>query len=385
MNMNEQPIRLSDPDISASELELVEAVLCTPQLGQGRMVEAFEGEFADWLGRKHAIAVSSPTLAVWLCLAAWEIGDGHEVVSSGHSWHQIARGVSLAGAKPVFADIDYWSGTLAPAKAAEKVTPATRAILAGNTNGHPADWKALRALAAQHEIKLIEDCSESLGSRYAGQKVGTFGDCAIFDFSQTSALCCGEGAMIVSDNLGFARTLRYLRDRQSEQRYSISISRLLPLNARISEITAALGLAQLKRIEAILAKRKQVALWYQDQIKSFEGIKPPYLAPEAEEVNWFLYTVHLGTRFSQSSCRTIVEDMHTAGVDAALYSHPLYLERYYIEQGWRKGSCFVTEKVADRAIALPFHSHLDEEQIKFIVKTAKDALVNVGAGAAIYL
>ena len=383
--MNEDPIRLTDPDLSSSELKLVEAVLCTPQLGQGRMVAAFEGEFAAWLGRKHAVALSSSTLAVWLCLAAWEIGGEDEVIASGHSWHQIARGISLAGARAVFADIDYWAGTLAPAKAADKITDRTRVILAGNTNGHPADWKGLRALADQHGLRLIEDCTESLGSRYAGQVVGTFGDCAIFDFSQTSALCCGEGAMIVTDDLDFARTLRYLRDRQPEQRYSISISRLLPLNARISEMTAALGIAQLKRIDDILARRKQVALWYEDEIKSFEGIKPPYLAPDVDQANWFLYTVHLGTRFSHSSCRAIVEDMHTAEVEAELYSHPLYLERCYIEEGWRKGSCFVTEKVADRAIALPFHSHLDEEQIKFIVKTAKDASVNVGAGAAIYL
>lgn len=215
--------------------------------------------------------------------------------------------------------------------------------------------------------------------------VGNFGDCAIFDFAQPSALCCGEGAMIATDDPDFARALRYLRDRQPEQRHSVSISRLLPLNARISELTAALGIAQLRRVDQIIAKRKQVALWYEDQIESFEGIKPPYLAPDAAEVNWFLYTVHLGTRFSHSSCRAIVEDLHTAGVEAELYSHPLYLERYYIEQGWRKGSCFVTEKVADRAIALPFHAHLTEDQVAFIVKTAKDASINVGAGAAIYL
>lgn len=383
--MGDEPIRLSDPDISGSELELVEAVMCTPQLGQGRMAEAFESEFAAWLGRQHAIAVSGSTLALWLCLAAWEIQGEDEVIASAHSWHQIARGISLAGAKAVFADIDYWAGTLAPQKASEKITDKTRAILAGNTNGHPADWNALRALARQHKLKLIEDCSESIGSKYAGQMIGSFGDCAIFDFSQLSALCCGEGAMIVTDDVEFARNVRYLRDRQPEQRYSISISRLLPLNARISELTAALGIAQLRRIDDILAKRKQVALWYEEQIKSFEGIKPPYLAPDVDEVNWFLYTVHLGTRFSHSSCRAIVDDMHTAGVEAELYSYPLYLERHYIEQGWRKGNCFVTEKVADRAIALPFHTHLTEEQIKFIVKTAKDASINVGAGAAIYL
>jgi len=378
-------IRLSDPDISGAELKMVEAALCTPRLSQGALVEAFEGSFAAWLGRGHAVAVSGSTLAVWLCLQAWEIRPRDEVITSGHSWHQIARGISLAGATPVFADIDYWAGTLAPGKAEEKVTANTKAILAGNTNGHPADWRALRALAQKHGLKLIEDCTESIGSRYAGTMVGNFGDCSIFDFSQPSALCCGEGAMIVTDDLDFARTLRYLRDRQPGQRYSISISRLLPLNARISELTAALGVAQLKRAGAILAKRKQVTRWYEDEIKSFEGIKPPYLGPDVDEVNWFLYTVHLGTRFSHSSCRAIVEDMRTAGVEAELYSHPLYLERCYVEQGWRKGSCFVTEKVADRAIALPFHTHLTEDQVAFIVKTAKDASVNVGAGAAIYL
>jgi len=378
-------IRLSDPDISGAELEMVEAALCSPRLGQGALVEAFEDSFAAWLGRGHAVAVSGSTLALWLCLKAWEIRADDEIIASGHSWHQISRGISLAGATPVFADIDYWAGTLAPEKAAEKITGSTKAVLAGNTNGHPADWRALRALAQKNNLKLIEDCTESIGSRYAGTPVGNFGDCAIFDFSQPSALCCGEGAMIVTGDLDFARTLRYLRDRTPEQRSSVSISRLLPLNARISELTAALGIAQLKRIDEIAAKRQQVALWYEDQIKSFEGIKPPYLAPDVTELNWFLYTVHLGTRFSHSSCRAIVEDMHTAGVEAALYSHPLYLERHYIEQGWRKGSCFVTEKVADRAIALPFHTHLTAEQIAFIVKTAKDASVNVGAGAAIYL
>lgn len=381
----DETIRLSDPDISSSELAMVEAVLCSPRLSQGRIVEAFEEQFAGWLGRQHAVAVSSATLAVWLCLNAWEITGDDEVIASAHSWHQIARGISLAGTKPVFADVDYWSGTLAPGKAADKITDHTRAIMAGNNNGHPAEWKGLRALADSHGLKLIEDCTESIASRYDGRMVGTFGDCAIFDFSQPSALCCGEGAMIVTDDLDLARTLRYLRDRRPEERRSISISRLLPLGARISEVTAGLGLAQLKRIDEILARRKQVADWYLEEIKSFEGIKPPYEAPDVNEVHWFLYTVHLGTRFTLSSCAAIIEDLRTAGVEAELYSHPLYLERYYIEHGWRKGSCLVTEKLADRAIAMPFHAHLTPGQIKFIVKTAKDASINVGAGAAIYL
>jgi len=385
MSDEDDTIRFFDPDISSSELALVEAVLCSPRLSQGPVVAAFEKEFAGWVGRQHAVAVSGSTLAVWLCLAAWELKEDDEVITSGHSWHQIARGISLAGMKTVFADVDYWSGTIPPAKAADKITDHTRVIMAANTNGHPADWKGLRALADAHGLKLIEDCTESIGSRYAGKMVGNFGDCAIFDFTEPSAICSGEGAMIVTDDVDFARTLRYLRDRQPEQRRSISISRLLPLGARMSEMTAGLGLAQLKRIDEILGRRQQVAEWYRDEIKSFEGIKPPYEAPDVEEVHWFLYTVHLGTRFSLSSCAAIIEDLRTAGVEADLYSHPLYLERYYIDRGWRKGTCLVTEKLGDRAIAMPFHAHLTAEQIKFIVKTAKDASVNVGAGAAIYL
>jgi len=383
--MSEELIRLSDPDITQAELAMVEAALCAPRLSQGALAEAFEQAFAAHIGRSHGVAVSGSTLALYLCLQALGIKPGDEVIAPAHSWHQIARAISLVGAVPVFADIDYWSGTLAPEKALTRITGNTRAILAGNTNGHPADWQPLRALARQHGLRLIEDSTEAIGSRYRDLPVGSFGDCSIFDFSQPSALCCGEGAMIVTDDLELARRLRYLRDRRPEDRFSVSITSYLPISARISELTAALGIAQLKRLDSILAARRQVAQWYEGQIKSFEGIKPPYLAPEASEVHWCLYTVHLGTRFSLGSCRAITEDMRTADVEAALYSRPLYLERHYTDRGWKKGICPVTEKVADRAIALPFHAHLTEDQVKFIVKTAKDASINVGAGAAIYL
>ena len=382
--MSDDLIQLSDPDITQAELKMVETALCSPRLSQGILVEAFEQAFCARIGRQYGVAVSGSTLALWLCLQAWDIKAGDEVITTGHSWHQIARAISLCGATPVFADIDYWSGNLQAEKAAAKITDKTKCILAGNTNGHPADWQSLRALADLHGLHLIEDSTEAIGSRYRGKQVGNFGDCAIFDFSQPSTLCSGEGAMIITDDLEFARRLRYLRDRTPEQRFSVSISSYLPINARISELTAALGIAQLKRLDEIIAKRHQVTQWYEEQIKSFEGIKPPYLAPEVENVNWFLYTVHLGTRFSLSSCRAIIDDMQTAGVEAELYSHPLYLERYYIDRGWQKKSCFVNEKVADRAIALPFHTHLTESHIKFIVKTAKDASLNIGAGAAIY-
>ena len=152
----------------------------------------------------------------------------------------------------------------------------------------------------------------------------------------------------------------------------------------MSDLSAALGLAQFKRLEEILERRRLIEHLYYAHVQSFEGIKDPYVGPEVTEVHWFLYLVHLGTRFSRSSRDAIVEDLRVERVQAAAYCNPLHLQRHYFELGYRRGNILVTEKVADRAVALPFHTHLDEDQIEFIVATMKDASVNIGAGAAIY-
>lgn len=377
-------IPLSDPDISQQELDAVRDVLTAPRLSQGPMVARFESAFAGYTDRRQGVAVASGTLGLLLVLKAMGIGPGDEVIASPYSWHQIAHAIVLAGATPVFADIEYWSGTLAPDKVAAKITPHTRAILAGNTNGHPAPWMALREIATNHGLRLIEDSTEAIGSTYQGRRVGGFGDCAVFDFSQPSALTCGEGGMVVTDDAELASKLRYLRSRKLDERFSLVISGNVPHQAGISELTAALGLTQLQRIEQILDRRKQVEQIYYDYVKSFEGIKDPYIGPDVTEVHWFLYLVHLGTRFSKSSRDAIVNDLHTEKIESAAYCQPQHLQAFYTQLGYRKGDFKVTEKVADRIIALPFHAHVNEAQVGFIVQTAKDASINIGAGAAIY-
>ncbi len=376
---------LNDPDLVQSDLDAVMEVLQSPRLSMGEAVESFEEEFARYIGRKHAVAVSSGGIALLLTLKAMGIGPGDEVVASAHSFRETVHAITLAGAKPVFADIDYWAGTLDPAKAEKRITEKTRAIVAGNANGHPAPWEPLRALASQNGLALIEDSTESIGSVYKGALVGSFGDCAIFDFSQPGALACGEGGMIVTDNDETAAMLRRLRSRKPQERGSVVLGAWPPLQAGLSDIAAALGLAQLRRIELLLARRKRVERWFQEYVRSFEGIKDPYVAPDVEQCHWFLYVVHLGTRFTRSSRDAIVDDLRTEKIDACAYSQPLHLQRHYFDLGYRKGDLFVTEKVAERAVALPFHAHLTEDQVAFIVGTMKDASINVGAGTAIYL
>lgn len=384
MSDDEEWIALSDPDISAVELEAVANVLKSPRISAGEVVEAFESDFAEYVGRRYAVAVSSATQGLVLALRALGICPGDEVIASAYAWHQIAHAIALVGAVPVLADIDYWSGALLADKAAAKITPRTRALLASNPNGHPADWNSLRALAKLHGLALLEDSTEAIGSRYQGQLVGSFGDVAVFDFSQPSALVCGEGGMVVTDDPALASELRYFRGRALDERFSISIASRLPYQVMMSDMSAALGLAQLDRLDEILARRKRVEGWYLEYIQSFEGIKPAYIAPEVDEIHWMTFLVHLGTRFTRSARNQIADDLLTAHIEAPAYCQPLHLQYFYSNLGYHKGDLPVTEKVADRALALPFHGHLDEDTIAFVVQTAKDSSVNVGAGAAIY-
>jgi dTDP-4-amino-4,6-dideoxygalactose transaminase len=380
----DEPIPLSDPDLSAEELKAVEAVLRSPGLSAGPVVDEFEKAFAKYLGRKYAIAVPSGTLGLALILLAQGIGPGDEVIAPSYSFRECAQAIAALGATPVFADIDYWSGCVTAAKAEAKITDKTRAIVVLNSNGHPADWTALRALAEKTGLPLIEDCSESMGSRYKGQLVGTFGDASFFDFSQPSVLVCGEGGMIVTDNVDLAMAIRRRRSHAVEERGSVAVTSAPALQAKMSDISAALGLVQLSRLDELLERRRDTETNYSKFVQAFEGIKPPYVAPDVTELHWFLFVVHLGTRYDRKSRDTIVEELAQEQVEAAAYSAPLHLQRHYFERGWRRGDLLVTEKVADRAVALPFHCHLLPEQIEFIVATAKDSLVSVNTGAGAY-
>lgn len=380
----EHELRLCEPDVGEVEHTLVAAALEQPRLSAGPLAEAFEQRFAAAVGRRHAVAVASGTVGTWLVLRALGIGPGDEVVASPYGWHQVAHAVTLAGAKLVFGEIDYWSGCLDPARAATVITPATKALIAGNVNGHPAAWHALEALARERGLKLIEDSTEAIGSRYAGRRVGAFGDASVFDFSQPSLLCCGEGGMVVTDDEALARELRYLRRRALADRRSVSVGARVPLQAGLGELTAALGMAQLARLPEIVERRAEVEAAYLEEMRSFEGIKPPYRAPDVEHVNWMLYVVHLGKRFTASACDQIVDDLAEEGIEAAVYCQPLHQQFHYRQAGGVRGQFPLCERIADRAIALPLHAGLTADHVKFIVKTLKDSSVNVGAGAAIY-
>lgn len=378
-------ISLVDPDIGEAEVAVLGRVLTAGGLSDGRMTKAFEDAFAAYVGRAHAVAVSSGTMATLLALKALGLGPGDEVLCTPYGWHQVQHAIALCGATPVLVDIDYWQHTMNPEKAAARITPATKAILAGNVNGHPAHWDELTELAGKHDLFLIEDSTEAIGSTYKDRMVGSFGDCSTFDFSEPGVLLTGEGGMIVTDDTDLAHQLRYLRRREIEHRNTVVITRTVPFQASMSNLNAALGLVQLKRLPDILAKRQVVIGYYEAAMASFEGIKPPYKGPGATAVHPMVYTVHLGTRFTASGRKAVLEDLDTHDVDASDYGQALYTQQYYQERGANRADYPVCQKTVDRALALPLHHKVTEDQVQFIVETLKDATINTGAGAAIYL
>lgn len=383
--MDSDWIPLSMADTGEREQQLIAHALESGRLSNGPLVEAFEAVFADFHERKYAVAVSSGMAGAWLALRALGIGPGDEVIASAYSWHHLAHAIAHVGARPVLADIDYWSGALSAESAEKLITPSTRAILVNNCNGHPADWRAFRALADKYKLALIEDSSEAIASRYYDDLVGSFGDIAIFDLSQPLAISCGEGGMVLTDDPQLASELRYLRAHSLTDRQSVSVGSRVPLAANMGDVAAAIGIAQMERIYEILARRKQVETWYHEQMQTFEGIKPPYIADGVNEVHWMLYVVHLGKRFTASARAKLIEDLDDEAVEAAAYSRPLYQHFHYMSTyGYGMGQLKNTERIADRSLALPLHSFIEPDQVRFVISTLKDAATNIGAGVPIY-
>ncbi|WP_297386333.1 DegT/DnrJ/EryC1/StrS family aminotransferase [Acidiferrobacter sp.] len=358
-------------DITAADRERMQAMAQEHPLTQEAAITAFETQIAVALGRRHAVACANAACGLEAVLKAHGIGPGDEIIVSAYSWHEIAREVWRAGATPVFSDIDYWSGTLNPEKAARKIGPAARAMLIANTNGHPADWEAFRTLGERHGLVLIEDSTEALGSAYDETPVGRFGDASLFDFRARGPVACGGGGMVLTDDARVAESLRQ----------NLGGMPHAPLSAH----TAVLLQAQWGRLDATLSARAHVAELYARHIRSFEGIKDPYTAPRVTAHHPFTFLVHLGARFSRFARDAIVDDLRADGIEARPYATPLYRDGQCRQKGFAGAGCGITDKIADRGIVLPFHAGLAEADIAVIVEAVKDASINVGAGSAIYL
>jgi len=280
----------------------------------------------------------------------------------------------MTGAKPVFVDIDPVSLNIDPSKIESKITEKTKAILPVEVFGNPAGFDKVCEIAQKHNLKVIEDSCEALGSALNGKKAGTFGTMSVFGFYPNKQITTGEGGMILTNDDELADICLSLRNQGRGKDDSWLCHTRLGYNFRLSDINCALGIAQLERIEQIKAKRRQVARWYQEMFTDDDRLIVP-TEQNGCDVSWFVFVVRLTDGFSAQQRDRILEEMKKRGIQVGNYFPPVHLQPVMVEQfGYKRGDFPITESASDRTIALPFYNDLTKDEIAIVCRTLKEIL-----------
>jgi perosamine synthetase len=370
-------INLSQPDITRAEKEAVLSVLETPQLSLGPQLSAFETAVAKAAGVKYAVAVNSGTSALHLIIRALGIKEGDEVITTPFSFVASANCALYEKATPVFADIRPDTFNIDPSLIEKKITKKTKAILAVDVFSEPADWDALRKIAKRHNLFLIEDSAESLGSSYRGKRCGGFGQAGIFAFYPNKQITAGEGGAVVTDSKKIADFCRSSANQGRKVAGGKWLEHVrLGYNYRLDEMSCALGLAQLKRFEEILAKRSQVAAWYREKLGAVSGIEIPEPAPGVSR-SWFVYVVLLDKKYAGAKRDRVIKDMAARGIQCSNYFTPIHLQPFYRNEfGYKKGDFPVAELIGSRTLALPFYNALREDEVALVARALAEIIRN---------
>ena len=367
-------IPLSRPDITEREIEAVCAVIRTPNLSLGPKLAEFEAAFAEYVGRKRAVAVNSGTSGLFLCILALEIGPGDEVITTPFTFIASATSIMMAGATPVFVDIDTATLNIDPAKIESAITNKTKAVLPVEVFGSPAGFDKISQIAQKHNLTILEDSCEALGSALHERKVGTFGTMSVFAFYPNKQITTGEGGMILTDDDDLADICVSLRNQGRGKGSAWLSHERLGYNFRLSDINCALGIAQLSRLDEIKAKRKQVAKWYQEMLADDDRLIVP-TEPPGCNVSWFVFVVRLADNFSLKQRNKILDTMNAKGIQVGDYFSPVHLQPFMVEKyGYKQGDFPVTESVSERTIALPFYNNLTKDEVAIVCKTLKQVL-----------
>lgn len=368
-------IPLSRPDIGDGERAAVHKVLASGRLSLGDQIEAFEAALARSAGTGHAVATSSGTGALHLAVRALGLGPGDEVVTTPFSFVASANCLLFEGVRPVFVDVEQDTLNIDPGLVQRAIGERTRAILGVDVFGHPADWDALRAVADQSDLRLIEDSAEALGSTYRSRRAGSLGDVGIFGFYPNKQITTGEGGALVTDDDAIARLCVSLRNhgRDTDGDEWIEHKRL-GYNYRLSELACALGLVQLERLESMAERRARVAGWYDDRLAGIDVLHRPALRDDVT-LGWFAYVVRLGDRYSRDDRDRVIAGLRAHGIGCRNYFPPIHLQPIYREKfGYGPGDFPVTEAAAERTIALPFFSGMSEAEVDEVVTQLRAAL-----------
>jgi perosamine synthetase len=357
-------IAMSAADLDESDVAAVEAVLRSGRLALGPETAAFEQALAAYVGVRHAVAVNSGTAALHLIVKALGLGPGDEVLVPSFTFAASVNAILYEGARPVFVEPEPDTYNLDVADLERRITPRTRAVMAVDVFGHPADWDGLERVARRHGLPVIDDCCEAIGATHRGRRLGSLGTAGAFAFYPNKQMTTGEGGMVVTDDAALAEHCRSCANQGRGFMGPWLRHDRLGYNYRLDELSAALGRSQLARLDGFLAKRARVAARYTERLACLDGVRPPVVRPGVG-MSWFVYVVTLAEGCDRD--RTIA-GMEREGVPARGYFAPVHIQPYIRERfGDLRGTLPRTEAIAKRTLALPFHNNLGEAEIERVL------------------
>lgn len=370
-------IPLSSPDIHADDIELVVRVLRSNRLSIGPFIKQLERDFAGYIGTKYAVAVTNGTSGLHLCMRAAGLAEGDEVITTPFSFIASANCILYERATPVFVDIDEASLNIDPALVARAITARTRAMLPVHVFGQPCAMDELQAVCRDRDLVLVEDACEAVGAEYKGRKVGTFGKAAVFSFYPNKAMTLGEGAVVATDDPHWAELMQSLRNQGRSDGGMGYFSDRLGYNYRLDEMSAALGVAQLERLDRLLAQRQAVATRYSEMLRRVPGVTVKSAVSSTTRMSWFVFVIHLDPRIDRDR---VIEQLEARGIPSRVYFTPIHLEPYYRQRfGFKPGDFPVAERVAASILALPFHTNLSDAEMDEVVAALQSAVVRAAA------
>ena len=355
-------IPVAVPDLSGNEKKYVMDCIDTSWISSnGAYINRFEAAFAEYTGAKHAISCCNGTVVLHLALLAFGIGAGDEVIVPSFTYIATANAVRYCNAIPVLADCleDTWN--IDPKDIERKITSRTKAIIPVHLYGNPCDMNAIMSIAKEHNLYVLEDAAECHGAKYNGKMTGTIGDIGTFSFFGNKIITTGEGGMITTNNDEFAEKMRILKGQGMDpnKRYWFNV---IGYNYRMTNIEAAIGLAQLENIDTHIANRNHVAKWYQEYFLPIkDNISFQQITANSENV-WWMFSILLKDNVSISRDE-LMDKLKSDGIETRPLFYPMHVMPPYYD---KNAACLISEKVASRGINLPTHSHLTKDDVLFI-------------------
>lgn len=367
-------IPVAVPSLKGNEKKYVEQCLDSTWISSaGEFIGKFEQSFADFCNVRHAVAINNGTTAIHLALVALGIGEGDEVLIPTLTYIATANAVAYCNAKPVLVDSEPGTMNMDAAQLEAKITPRTKAIIVVHLYGHPVDMEAVMDVARRRGLKVIEDAAEAHGAEFNGKRVGGIGDCATFSFFGNKIVTTGEGGMVTTNDDELAARLRLYRGQgmDPKRRYWFPV---VGFNYRMTNVAAAIGLAQMERIDDALSTRQQVAGWYEKAFADHTDIiQRPVVAPYAHHVYW-MYTVQL-IGLTDAQRDEVMRIMDGEGIETRPVFYPMHVLPPYLEDG---APYPVANQQAAQGINLPTHAELEAEDVERVVASLVAAVRRVG-------